>query len=74
MSFAEELQGLSREAKAELAARMQAIAERFGADPECQGCDKVIRKIANGRDEGHACLCSPPKRLRDRHAASEVGK
>lgn len=62
MKVADELEALSPEAKKEIADRMWTIAKRFGADRACLGCDKVVRKIANGRDEGHACICRNVRR------------
>ena len=52
---AAEIGALPQEVKDELSARVWVVAARFGAVRGCPACDKVVRRIANGRDEGHAC-------------------
>ena len=54
-SAAAEIDALHQEVKDELSARVWDVAARFGAARGCPACDKVVRRIANGRDEGHAC-------------------
>ena len=56
------IDALPQPVKDELNRRTWLVATMFGADRSCRGCDKVVRKIANGRDEGHACFCRNERR------------